>query len=88
MDERTVKEKRIEAKDMFADFVKWMKWVVLYLIFLAFPAFLIILSKVHGDLVPGLLIGIATYFLFFNPKKTVRNQSAGEEGVSLNNGNG
>ena len=67
---------------MFTDFVKWMKWVALYLIFLAFPAFLIILSKVHGDLVPGLLIGIAMYFLFFNQKKTVRNEFDSEEGVS------
>ena len=67
---------------MFTDFVKWMKWVVLYLIFLAFPAFLIILSKVHSDLVPGLLIGIAMYFLFFNQKKTVRNEFDSEEGVS------
>lgn len=55
---------------MFTDFVKWMKWVALYLIFLAFPAFLIVLSKIHGDLVPGLLIGIAMYFLFFNQKRT------------------
>jgi hypothetical protein len=66
---------------MYADFFKWMKWVVLYLIFLAFPAFLIILSKVHGDLVPGLLIGIAMYFLFFN-KKTARCESDREEGMS------
>jgi len=54
---------------MYADLIKWMKWVVLFLIFMAFPAFLIILSKVHGDLVPGLLIGIAMYYLFFNRKK-------------------
>ena len=54
---------------MYADLIKWMKLVVLFLIFMAFPAFLVILSKVHGDLVPGLLIGIAMYFLFFSQKK-------------------
>ena len=63
---------------MFAYFVKWMKWVALYLIFMAFPAFLIILSKVCGDLVPGLLIGIAMYFLFFGRRRA----------ESRNNGNG
>ena len=67
---------------MFADFVKWMKWVALFLLLMAFPAFLIVLSKVHGDLVPGLLIGIAVYFLFFNQKKTVWNESDGERGVN------
>ena len=67
---------------MYADFVKWMKWVGFFLILMAFPAFLIVLSKVHGDLVPGLLIGIAVYFLFFNQKKTVWNESDGEEGVN------
>ena len=67
---------------MFADFVKWMKWVALFLLLMAFPAFLIVLSKVHGDLVPGLLIGIVVYFLFFNQKKTVWNESDGEGGVN------
>ena len=64
---------------MYADFVKWMKWVGLYLVFMAFPAFLIVLSKLHGDLVPGLLIGIAMYFLFFNRKKAERCEDASEE---------
>lgn len=69
---------------MCADFVKWMKWVMLYLAFMAFPALLIILSKVQGDLVPGLLIGIAMYFLFFNKAKTKRCETNVKEGV--NNG--
>lgn len=67
---------------MYTDFVKWMKWVALYLIFMAFPAFLIILSKVHGELVPGLLIGIAMYFLCFNRKKTAQCESDSEEGAN------
>ena len=67
---------------MYADFVRWMKLVALFLILMAFPAFLIILSKTHRDLVPGLLIGIAVYFLFFNQKKTVWNESDGEGGVN------
>ena len=73
---------------MYTDFVKWMKWVALYLIFMAFPAFLIILSKVHGELVPGLLIGIAMYFLCFNRKKTAQCESDSEEGADdSKNGN-
>ena len=67
---------------MYTDFVKWMKWVGFFLILMAFPAFLIILSKEHGEMVPGLMIGIAMYFLFFSQKKTVRNEFDSEEGVS------
>ena len=64
---------------MYADFVKWLKWVGLFLILMAFPAFLIILSKEHGDMVPGLVIGIAMYYLFFY-KKTARCEADREEG--------
>ena len=66
---------------MYTDFVKWMKWVGFFLILMAFPAFLIILSKEHGEMVPGLIIGIAMYFLFFN-KKIVQCESSSEEGVN------
>ena len=59
-------------RTMYADFVKWVKWVGLFLILMAFPAFLIILSKEHGDLVPGLLIGITAYYLCFYRKKESR----------------
>ncbi|MCR5294756.1 MAG: hypothetical protein K6E30_06215 [Lachnospiraceae bacterium] len=66
---------------MYADFGKWLKWVGLFLILMAFPAFLIILSKEHGDMVPGLLIGIAAYYLLFH-KKAARYEADREEGVS------
>ena len=67
---------------MYADFVRWMKLVTLFLILMAFPAFLIILSKTHGDLVPGLLIGIAMYFVRFNRRKTARCESDSEGDVN------
>ena len=62
------------VRTMYTGFIQWLKWVVLFLIFMAFPAFLIILSKVHADLVPGILIGIATYFLFFNREKDIETK--------------